>query len=271
MSHYSVIRYVIFSSFLVRNVTSEKGSTELLQSHRRSTASADSELIYNEQYTSFIGKQQPEKPAADPLKDNPLYSNPVVANTKLDDPLPPLPEVDSDGYAAVLPLNMRSRAMTSPAAASDYLKPVVSPQHTKEIFLPPPDNSAIFENRSSGIYEDPDYTPTSKRRSASLSQKTATSTTAAAGSPARSVGRADTFVSGGEGGGGHRVRGAVSAGSVRETRARDAGGRHGNTYMGNMGRGKQMAGSGGLISGGAVAGDYEEPTSRKNSTKWTLM
>ena len=232
----------------------------------------DSELIYNEQYTSFIGKQQPEKPAADPLKDNPLYSNPVVANTKLDDPLPPLPEVDSDGYAAVLPLNMRSRAMTSPAAPSDYLKPVLSPQHTKEKLLPPPDNSAIFENRSSGIYEDPDYTPTPKRRSTSLSHKTATSTTAAAGSPARSVGRADTFMSGGGGGGrGRRARGVASAGSVRETRERDAGGRHGNMYLENKGRGKRITGSGGLISGGVVAADYEEPTSGKDSTKWTLM
>ena len=234
---------------------------ELLQSYRKSTTSADSELIYNEQYSSFTQKQQQMEKPADSLTDNPLYSNPVVTSTKLDEPLPPLPEVDSDGYAAVLPLTKKNRAMTSPA---DYLKPVLSPQNTKETLLPPPDNSTIFENRSSGIYEDPDYTPTPKRRSASLSHKATSGTTSGTpsggGSPARSMGRADTFV----GRGGRRIRGAASAGSKRETSQGEDS--DGNKYVVNgAGRVKQTSGS----ATGIVAGEYEEPTLR--STKWTLM
>ena len=71
--------------------------------------------------------------------------------------LPSLPEEPPPdaGYAPIMPVQMRSHSVTSPPA-TDYLKPVLSAENTREQLLPPPPPDTVFENRSSGIYEDPD-------------------------------------------------------------------------------------------------------------------
>ena len=216
------------------------------------------ELIYNEQYqaTSSFSRRPPGKRAGS-FTDNPLYSNPDVDDCdtprdKLSAPLPPLPEEDADGYACVVPIHKRERAMTSPTP-SDYLKPVLSPQHTREKLLPPPDNSTVFENRSSGIYEDPDYTPTPKRRTASESHKTTASVTLAAA--AVKLGRAEWSGSGDRSG---QYVARVSGKGGTNT--------NGNRYVKNFGGAEPVSG-GANDEARAAASDYEEPTTKKNSTK----
>ena len=137
--------------------------------YRGSTSSVKSdEMVYNPHYqtSSFIVNPTDTK--------NPLYSNPSapgsdLARAKHGTSLPPLPE-EPDGYA--VPSIIMPKSTAKPPI--DYMKPVTQ-EGDRAKLLPLSDDSTMFTNRSSGIYEDPDYVliPERKPASSDVSDKAA--------------------------------------------------------------------------------------------------
>ena len=116
-------------------------------------------MIYNEHYESstFTNSQG----LSDSLVSNPMYSNPStvdsnLAKVKQAEPLPPLPTIyeELDGYAVPSTVAFQ-KPNTAPI---DYLQPAHKADSSEEKLLAPLDSSTVITNRSSGIYEDPDYT-----------------------------------------------------------------------------------------------------------------
>ena len=159
--------------------------------------------------------------------------------------LPALPEEPDAGYAPVMPVQMRARSVSSPPP-EDYLKPVLSPQNTMERLVPPGPGETVFENRSSGIYEDPDYSP-SPRRSASTNSKNMN-----VGGRGRSASASMNV-----GGGGRSASASMNVGG-RGRSVGNVGGAPWRPVM-NVGGVEAEFRGGGMNIGGEVAGEYEEP------------
>ena len=138
-----------------------QGSTAvLLQSRRSSNTSgnsdSDSRFFTNPQYAALTDSA-----------DNPMYSNPTASDlAKHRAPLPPLPTLyeELDGYA--VPSTVGTKGSNGASPPSNYLQPVSSPSHKSAVAvadsskgksLESLDTSTVLHNRSSGIYEDPDY------------------------------------------------------------------------------------------------------------------
>ena len=159
--------------------------------------------------------------------------------------LPALPEEPDAGYAPVMPVQMRARSVSSPPP-EDYLKPVLSPQNTMERLVPPGPGETVFENRSSGIYEDPDYSP-SPRRSASTNSKNMN-----VGGRGRSASASMNV-----GGRGRSASASMNVGG-RGRSVGNVGGAPWRPVM-NVGGVEAEFRGGGMNIGGEVAGEYEEP------------
>ena len=144
------------------------GSTAvLLQSRRNSNGSgnsdSDSRFFTNPQYAALTDST-----------DNPMYSSPTASDlAKHRVPLPLLPTLyeELDGYA--VPSTVGTKGSNGASPPSNYLQPVSSPSHKSAVAvadsskgksLESLDTSTILHNRSSGIYEDPDYARVSERK-----------------------------------------------------------------------------------------------------------
>ena len=132
-----------------------------LHSARDSTISVDSDEMTFKESSIAINPQNLSQTAK-----NPLYASSSAEHSKAKSsalpkssaPLPPLPTVfenhdEDDGYA--VPHKLISEPSTTASPPSDYLTPIVSPTHTEKKEKPW-DDSTVFTNRSSGVYDDPD-------------------------------------------------------------------------------------------------------------------
>ena len=126
---------------LFRKVSSD---ALLLGANRVSGSSIDCQL----QTTEFPYVSNPQYGTA----KGEMYEVPTPPELRR--PLPHIPtEDEEDGYA----VPSKALAAAKNRRPTDYLKPV-SPSRKPEITFFPP-TGIVFENRTSGIYEDPDYTP----------------------------------------------------------------------------------------------------------------
>ena len=150
-----------FFSYACSQDPQERGNTILLRARRDSTSSVNSnEMVYNEHYQSstFTDSQA----INDSAVDNPMYANPAAAGSdftkiKQGEPLPPLPTIyeELDGYA--VPSTVTPQKPSNARHPNDYLQPTHTSDSSEEKLLAPLDSSTVITNRSSGIYEDPDY------------------------------------------------------------------------------------------------------------------